>query len=191
MVFYRQLLRGDDTFNIKITADNQNTLRVSVLACNAITCGGVRIVIPTLSNSAGSATDGIPAATVTYQKTGEESVHYIALIVNPYSKLPAGIPDLNDDPPRHPYVLPTYTIEAVSDNNFNQVSDNPYALIIGKILVNGYEVIVNADYIPPCYSVSVHRDLVSLYADIDKYLGSLETACIEIVQNILRKKPTK
>ena len=178
---------GNETFNVKITADNQDTVRVSVLACDAITCGGVRIVLPALSNSAHSETDIIPATTLTFQKTGEEAVYYIALIVNPYNKRPAGSPDLNDDPPRYPYVLPTYTIEAVSDYQFNQVSNNPYALIVGKIAVNGYEAMVDADYLPPCFSVNAHPDLVSLYADIDKYLGLLETTCIEIVQNILRK----
>ncbi len=178
---------GDETFNVRITADNQNTIRVSVLACDAITCGGVRIILPVLSNSAHSETDGIPATTLTFQKTGEEAVYYIALIVSPYNKRPAGSPDLNDDPPRYPFVLPTYTIEAVSDYQFSQVSNNPYALMIGKVVVNGYEVMVDGDYIPPCFSVNAHPDLVSLYADIDKYLGLLETTCVEIVQNILRK----
>jgi hypothetical protein len=178
---------GDDTFNVKITADNQNTLRVAVLACNAITCGGVRVVLPALQSSASSETDGIPATTLTFQKTGDDAIYYIALVVNPYNKRPAGSPDLNDDPPRFPYVLPTYTIESVSEYQLGEFLNNPYALIIGKVLVNGYEVAVDGDYIPPCFSVNSHADLISLYADIDKYLGLLEMTCIEIVQNILKK----
>ena len=178
---------GDNTFDVKITADNQNTLRVSVLACNAITCGGVRIVLPALSTPSNSDADGIPATTLTFSKTGEETVLYIAIVVNPYNKRPAGSPDLNDDPPRYPFVLPTYTIEAVSDYQLSQYLHNPYALIVGKVMVNGNEVVVDSDYIPPCFSINSHADLISLYADIDKYLGLLEMTCIEIVQNILKK----
>src|SRR5688500_6006072 len=42
---------GDNTFNVKTTLDNQHTLRVAVLSCNAITAGGVRIILPSLARS--------------------------------------------------------------------------------------------------------------------------------------------
>src|SRR3954462_3708482 len=40
---------GEDTFNVKISLDNQNALRVSVLSCQAVTLGGIYIAIPSLS----------------------------------------------------------------------------------------------------------------------------------------------
>src|SRR4051794_37333035 len=155
---------GEDTFNIKTTVDNQNTIRVAVLSCNAITSGGVRIILPAGGIAGITGTDGVPSTS--YQlSTLAESLWWIVLTVNPFEKQPFGSPDLDDSPPRYPFVSPIYTVQIVSDNQVAQFNKNPYALSVGKINVNGNEVKVDSDYIPPCFSVSAHPDLVSLHAE--------------------------
>ena len=37
---------GEENFNVKISLDNQESIRISVLSCQAITPGGVTISIP-------------------------------------------------------------------------------------------------------------------------------------------------
>ncbi len=78
-------------------------------------------------------------------------------------------------------------MQVLSEHQYGQVVNHPYALTIGKILVSANEVKVDGNYIPPCFSVSAHPDLVSLYAELDQFLGSLEVSCSQIVQKILRK----
>jgi len=179
---------GDDSFNIKITIDNQNTLRVTMLSCNAITPGGVRIILPLISASGLANTDGIPAISFQFSPSKEETAWWIVLIINPFEKKPAGSPDLADNPPRYPYVLPSYTVKVVSDSQYQQFDQHPYALTVGKVSVSGNEVSVDTDYIPPCFSISAHNDLVSLHGEIDEFLGLLEKRCIQIVQKIYNKK---
>ena len=41
---------GENTFSVRVSLDNQNTLRVAVEACQAITPGGVRISLPAFSS---------------------------------------------------------------------------------------------------------------------------------------------
>jgi hypothetical protein len=178
---------GDETFNVKITVDNQNTLRVAVLACNAITPGGVRIILPSLASSANTDVDGVPATSFQFSPTAGEAVWWVVLTVNPFEKQPAGSPDLDDSPPRFPFVVPTYTVQIISDTQLSQFATNPYALIIGKVFVTANEVKVDSNYIPPSFSISAHHDLVSLYSEIDNFLGGLETRCSQIVQKIYRK----
>ncbi len=178
---------GEDSFNIKITLDNQNTLRVTVLSCNAITPGGVRIILPSMPASGLANTDGIPAISFQFSPSKEETAWWIVLIINPFDKQAAGSPDLADSPPRYPYALPSYIIQVVSDSQYQQFAQHPYALTVGKVSVNGNEVSVDTDYIPPCFSVSAHSDLVSLHGEIDGFLGSLEKRCIQIVQKIFKK----
>ena len=178
---------GADTFNIKTTLDNQNTLRVAVLSCNAITAGGVRIILPAMSASGQADTDGVPATSFQFKPSAGDATWCIILTVNPFEKKPAGSPDMEDSPPRYPYVLPTYTVEVVSENQFSQFLNNPYALTIGKILANGNEVKADLDYIPPCFSITAHPDLVALHAEIDQFLGNLETRSSQIVQKIFKK----
>lgn len=181
---------GEDSFNIKITLDNQNTLRVAVLSCNAVTPGGARIISPAMSVSDlgnTDSTDGVPAASFQFSPSDGETIWWIVIITDPFKKQPAGSPDLADTPPRYPYVLPVYTVQVVSESQYRDYALHPYALIVGKVNINGNQVRVEQDYIPPCFSVSAHPDLVSLHSEIDVFFGSLETRCSQIVQKIFRK----
>jgi hypothetical protein len=179
---------AENTFNLKISVDNQNTLRATVLSCQAITPGGVRINLPALSMSGLSDTDGVPAASFQLQASGNENIWWIVLYVHPFEKQPAGSPDLSENPPRFPYILPTYSVQVLSESQYAQFAQHPYALIIGKAVVNGSEVRVEENYIPPCFSISANSDLVTLHAELDKFLATLETLCSKIVQKIFVKK---
>ncbi|CAN5750923.1 hypothetical protein BH10BAC3_BH10BAC3_36410 [soil metagenome] len=178
--------QNEETYNIKISLDNQNTIRVSVLACHAITQGGVRIAISSLA-SAQQSRDGVPATSFQFSDTGNEPAWWIVLLVNPYERQPAGSPNLEENPPRYPSVVPAYTVQVISDSQYKQYANHPYGIIIGKAVSTGNEVRADDEYIPPCFSISAHPDLVSLYSELDKFLGNLELRCSQIVQKIYKK----
>ncbi len=177
---------GDNTFNVKISLDNQESLRVSVLACNAITPGGVRILIPAPA-LVQAETGNTLTETFPFSAKGNESEWWIFLSVHPFVKQPAGSPDLSENPPRFPFVLPSYSIQLISDNNYKEFAWQPYSLAIGKVLVNGNDVKIENDYIPPSFSVASHPDLVSLLAELDEFLSNIELFSSRIVQKILKK----
>jgi hypothetical protein len=172
---------------VKLSLDNQNVLRVSVLSCQAITPGGVRIYLPATNISAQVASDGVPATTFQFSSASGESVYWAILIVNPFDRQPAGSPDINETPPRYTGVIPSYTVQVISDSQYRQFAAHPYALIVGKVTVNGNDIRVDEEYIPPCYSVSAHPDLLALHGELDQFLSSLEQRCSQIVQKIFRK----
>jgi hypothetical protein len=180
---------GEDTFNVKLSLDNQQTLRVSVLSCQAVTPGGIRINLPAFNGFSRVATDGAPALSFSFsfQEAKAATEWRVILTVNPFDKQPAGNPDLAETPPRYPYVLPSYTIQLVSEHEYNQYMYHPYAITVGKVLVNGNNVSVDYDYIPPCYSLSASPDLVNLHAEIDQFMARLEILCSQVVQKIFQK----
>lgn len=181
-------LAAESTFNVKISLDNQNNLRVAVLSCQAVTLGGARINLPALSISGLSNTDGIPATSFQLSTPpGNESIWWIILYVHPFEKQPAGSADLSENPPRLPYILPSYSVQVLSDNQYRQFAEHPYALTIGKVAITGNEIRVEDDYIPPCFSISANEDLVSLHSELDQFLSTLETRCSQIVQKIFKK----
>lgn len=180
-------LAGENTFNIKIAIDNQNSLRVSVLSCQAVTLGGATISLPAFSTVGQAATGNVLTGTFPFADSKNESTWWIFLFVHPFQKQAAGSPDLAENPPRFPNVLPTYTIELVSDSNYRQFANHPYSLVIGKVAVNGNDVKIEDDYIPPCISITSHPDLISLHSELDKYLADVELHCSQIVQKIFRK----
>ncbi|MCW3092348.1 MAG: hypothetical protein JWP81_3417 [Ferruginibacter sp.] len=178
---------GENTFNVKISLDNQESLRVSVLSCHAITSGGVRLSLPSVSTVAQAETGNILTSIFPFSSSSSETTSWIFLMVHPFEKQPAGSPDLSENPPRFPIVLPTYTLQLVSESNYKEFAHHPYALAIGKVYVNGKDIKIDHDYIPPCFSVNAHPDLISLHGELDKFLADLELFSSQIVQKIYKK----
>ena len=178
---------GEDNFNVKISFDNQNSVRVSVLSCKAITPGGVSIDLPSLSTVLPADSGNILTATFPFSSANSDTTSWIFLFVHPFEKQTAGSPDIIENPPRFPIVLPTYSIRLISESDYRQFAHHPYAIPVGKISVNGNDIKVDDEYIPPCISLNANADLVSLHGELDKYLADLELYCSEIVQKFLRK----
>lgn len=178
---------ASSTFNVTISLDNQNTIRASILNCDAITSGGARINIPGLGIANQLGTDSVPATSFQFSATAGEDIYWVFLMVNPFNQQPAGTPDSTENPPRFPFTQPFYEVQIINNSQYNQFSNHPYALAVGKILLNGSNVMNDDGYIPPCFTLSAHPDLTNLFVEIDQFLSHLELKCSAIVQKILRK----
>jgi hypothetical protein len=180
---------GQDTFNVNISLDNQNTLRVSILTCQAITLGGVLINISASSKIGSNNADAIPAITFPLPQSSGESVFWAVLTVNPFEKQPIGNLVIDETPPRFPFVVPVYNLQVVSDNQYAQFAHHPYSLIIGKVLTKNGSLKVDEQYVPPCISITSHTSLIELYSDLEGFLNRFEVLCSKIIQKIhLRKQ---
>ena len=178
---------GEETFNVKIAFDNQSSLRVSVLACQAVTSGGVHISLPAFSTVGQTDTGNILTTSFPFSASNSESNWWLFLFAHPYEKQAAGSPDLAENPPRFPNALPTYTLQLVSESNYKQQAYHPYGIAVGKVSIVSNDVRIEADYIPPCFSINAHPDLLSLHGELDSYLANVELNCSEIVQKIFKK----
>ena len=178
----------ENTFNVKISLDNQDSLKVSVLSCHAVTLGGMRISIPALSVNGQPDTGNILNTVFPFSSAKTEAAWWIFLFVHPFEKQPVGTPDISENPPRLPFVLPTYTLEMISESNYREFANHPYGISIGKVIQNGSEVKIDEDYLPPCFSIMAHPDLLSLHGELDKYFADIELYCSKIVQKIFVKK---
>lgn len=176
-----------ESFNTVISADNQQSLRVVVHTCRAITRGGIVIDIPSLHGAGLQSEDGVPAITHVLQSGATDVTYWAVLSIQPYDRMPAGEPDKNESPPRFPHTVPAYTIEVVADSQYKQYAHNPYCLTVGKVNISAGVIVVDDNYIPPCYTVASHQDLAALHSDLDKFYGALEMRCIQIVQKIFKK----
>jgi hypothetical protein len=178
---------GENTFNVKVSLDNHKVLRVVVEACQAITPGGVRIALPAFSSLVPNEFDCRPTTIFSFASASEELDWWIVLIVHPFETQPAGTADASEDPPRFANVLPTYTVEVVSSKQYKQFAYYPYAVTIGKVFVFGDDITLADYYIPPCYSVNAHPDLVSLLGEFDIFLSTMERNCTKIIQKIFKQ----
>lgn len=175
---------GEDTFSVKIAVDNQNILKATVLSLQAVTPGGVRIQIPALPSVD---TEAGLSTSFQFSPGAAEAAYWIVLTAQPFDRQPSGNPDPGENPPRYPFVQAGYQVQVVSESQYPQYARNPFALIIGKVVVNGNTIKVEEEYIPPCISVAASPDLMGLHAELDQFLAGLELRCAQIVQKIFKK----
>jgi hypothetical protein len=178
------VLPVENSFNVTINTDNQNTLRVSILSCKAITIGGAYININ--ATEANNHTDSNASVLLSLPSSVNE-VYWVVLILNPFDRIPFGNINPQENPPRFPYVKPGYNIQLAANHELNQYAQNPYALVIGKLEHAGGYLKVDAEYMAPCLSVSASQDLLGLHAELDTFLANLEQACAQIVQKIFKR----
>ncbi|MFT4204253.1 MAG: hypothetical protein QM610_10105 [Chitinophagaceae bacterium] len=173
---------SEENFKVHAAVDNQMTLQVSILSCNAVTRGGVAINIPAAGMPKG--TDSTASVVLRFPSNPSNGVYWIVLLSNPFKLVPFGTPDIGEDPPRIPYVMPEYKLEVVPDDQYVQFVNHPHALFVGKVNVSGTGIVVDEEYIPPCFSVSAHPALIDLYGELGAFYSVLERHCCEIVQKI-------
>lgn len=140
------LLPGSD-FDIQISIDNQNTVRATILNCNAITIGGLPIEISGTKDN--NSTDGNPSVSLPITVGNTNTFFWLMVMIEPFDRVPYGIIDMNESPARYPFVKPSYKVILVENNQLNQFALHPQALVIGKIIVNGATVQVDENYLPP------------------------------------------
>ena len=133
----------------------------------------LRVKITPLTNSIDIQ---MPYPEAVYDLTEEQEIILLAnIVVNPFQNLPFGILNPEENPPRYPFLTPTYKLHLVQEGQISDQSSNVgYQLTVGKIVVSREETYLQPGYIPPCTSTNSHKDLVDVHTNIDKFMGQLE-----------------
>lgn len=148
--------------------------------CRAITSGGYLIQF---EHEAGNYITN----THTFNNSGEGTSWDIILSVNPYERILSGIPDEQEEPPRHPDVDPSVTLHVMPSDRINTDKLNAQQLVIGKICKQGEQYRIDADYIPPCICMLSHPQLVQYFNKFSLLMDNLETASKEIIAKVRNK----
>jgi hypothetical protein len=180
-------LGSDEAVKMIFSIDGQETIKVQLIKCRAITAGGHLIhITPEISSFLENNGSLI---TVDYQIKEGEKECYIVLSINPYTRIPIGDSDPEEEPPRHPFVLPEYKLNIVGKNEINTKEFGNYHITIGKIIFTEKSAPHLAeDFIPPCTSILSHQDLLYTYSEIGTFFNAIEKYSMNIIQKIYQKK---
>ncbi len=182
------LQRGVTTAPVSIIVDidNQNYIHVKVLDCRAVTRGGGRIEIRNNYFTENDLLEAMPQVTISANQSVEQS-YYIALSVNPFERVPFGVPAPDENPPRLPNVLPKYSLSVHAEEEKDTVY-NENSLIIGKLHFVDNKPEIDDSYIPPCQTIFSHPKLVEYHAQLIKVMGQIEIDIVDILHGIKDKK---
>jgi len=159
-------------------------VEIELRRCNAITAGGCRIDFNPSDSS------GYLKLNHVFEESDnpQENVWDVILIVHPFGRVPVGVPDQDETPPRHPHADKKYVLSVTSKGQINAEELGMHNLIIGRIVKNGNRYEVDRSYIPPCTSMLSHPDLKQYYERFGQYLNDIEVSSHKIIQKILERE---
>lgn len=168
-------------FEISERATRQVELRLR--QCNAVTAGGTRIyLMPETYDEqivrSWSFADQEP------QEEGQVNYYSVVLGVNPYERVPAGVPDPEETPPRHPHTAPAYELVILPAEQVSAGEMGLHHLVIGQLIQKNGRVSVNDRYIPPCTSIISHPALIQYYERFSTLLNELQISSFRIIEKI-------
>lgn len=167
---------GENQVSSRFEISEQLTGKVEIKlrSCNAITGGGCRI-----SYNPGQSNYLLYTHTFSEEKESQAKGNGfwdVILTVDPFKRIPTGIPDGEETPPRHPDTTEYYGLTIVPQGQVNKEQLGMFHLVIGRIRQNGNRYEVDTQYIPPCVNMSSHPDLLDYYERFGSYLNDIERA---------------
>ena len=165
-------------FTVKET--QSENYKVSLSQCRAITQGGCRIevleggeeITSTIQVSADIAKKGI-------------GVFDVILTVNPFLRVPAGTPNAEEQPPRHPFEKPQIGISVVPADQINATDLGEHFIIIGRLHLKSNEFVFDQRFIPSCTAIIAHPSLKNIYNTLGGYLNEIQSYSTNIVKKVL------
>lgn len=180
---------GDNAVDIKLSLDGQNTIVAQLSNCIAITSGGIFIEINEATKRLLQEHSSFKKIRTNFDlENAEGQEFYIVLGVDQYNRISVGETNTEENPPRHPYSLPKYTLGIVSADELENAALGGNFITIGKLAINAGSPELLLDYIPPCTTVKSHPDLMYIYTELGVFLTSIEKYSLQVIQKILQKK---
>ncbi len=181
-------LGKENAVDMALSIDGQDTLKVVLNRCRAVTKGGIIIDISKAISSALEKQGTIIKADYKIDSSKTDKEYYVVLSVDPHVRIPFGDTISGEEPPRHPYVLPKYVLAVVDFEAVNESEFGDQHITIGKIMFKDEKFILDPNFVPPCISVQSHQDLKFLYQSMNEFFNTLEKYVMTIIQKIYQKR---
>jgi len=175
------------SIDFSVDVDDQRNLKFRLTRCYAISKGGIVVDVDSFDDKSNTSKVFSFEESINLSKL-ESGVYYLLLTINPYIRIPIGIANAEENPPRNPFVRPKYSIGVVNHANID-VSDLGGEFIpIGKLEISADGVQILKNYIPPCTSISSHHQLIAFHNRLSEFLSKIESDIITIIGKIHRKQ---
>jgi hypothetical protein len=184
------LHQGHPPVKLFLSIDNQQQVLLRVQYCRAITRGGYYLhyeedaSLFANSFSTSLLQTSVPLRALTDKGT---ACLYVVLTVDPFQRTVSGDADPEEIPARLPYTRPAVQLSLLPMEAGTQHAIGAFQLPVGKVKIEDQKVLLDETYIPPCVSVSSHRELLDIYATIEQFYNKVESCGVQIVQKIIQK----
>jgi len=173
----------------RVSCDFEMTERVTrqvelrLRHCNAVTAGGMRIHIQPDAYEE-QLVRTFSFAEEAPQEDGQVNYYSVVLSVNPYERVPAGTPDPEETPPRHPHVLNGIDLVVLPAEQVSAAEMSLNHLVIGQLVRKNGHISVNEQFIPPCTAIVSHPALIRYYEQFSSLLNDIQMSSFRIIEKV-------
>ncbi|KIA93794.1 hypothetical protein OC25_12190 [Pedobacter kyungheensis] len=160
--------------DIEIIEKATNHIEIRVNYCNALTSEGCHIDIAQANHTEMLVHNH-------YFGQSEPRNYAILLAVNPFNRVPAGMPNPEENPIRYPELAKSYAIVVLPESEVNAQGADSYFLTIGQVYYENGRLSINRSYIPPSSTVASHPALIRYYESLSVLLNDMQLACFKII----------
>ncbi len=176
-------------FNIHASLDNQQHVQIRLVNCRAITAGGYVVHIEDGNHVGNHINAPLPELITSYDALKHDSTSYfVILTIDVYDRVPTGIVDEKEIPPRLPYAIPKLTLSILPEAECNQRNPGLYQLILARLVINEGRLELDGNYIPPCVACESNEDLTEIFYGLEEFLSKMELYALQINQKVIQKK---
>lgn len=169
---------GNGMIELKLMGHGEYT-KIHLLSYAGVTPGGYLILIDKKEEG-----EGISCSCPMGEESSEEGWD-IVLSVSPYTRCPCGVPDLQETPPRYPYVEPSYKLSLVSRKSDNYERENVFGVIVGLLRREKSDYSLDRNYIPPALTMSSHPNLYEYTNEFTLRVRTIDAALHKIIERVL------
>jgi hypothetical protein len=174
--------RQGNSSEFDISEQVTGRVEIRLRRCNAITSSGCRI-----SFNPGQSDYLLYTHSFDKEKDKESTTTQfwdVILSVDPFKRIPTGIPDIEETPPRHPCVIECCRLSMAPQGKIDHEQPELHHLVIGRVRRQDGRYEVDTNYIPPCTSMGSHSDLLDYYERFGTYLNDIERASKVIIGKV-------
>jgi predicted component of type VI protein secretion system len=173
--------------DVKINETGPGTIEIKLIFCSAVTSGGFKIYADNRQQNNPQLVKEIKIRQENNIGNNELAWFDLILVADPFHRTPAGIPSLEENPPRHPFSDVTYQLQILPSEQVRQSDLGPYHFVIGKVKNKNNHLTLAENYIPPCSSVSSHPSLIEFHTFCVNTVQKIQSTSFQIVRKIHEK----
>lgn len=163
----------DPSMSLSIVGTNEYA-KVVLSAYHGITQGGYLVDFE-------SSTDAVSCACATDGQISEQGWD-IVLSVSPFDRNPCGEPDMKENPPRYPFVEPSYKLSAVAREKSYVNHYGPYDVVVGVMFKNDNSYRLDPSFIPPALTMNSTPELTAYMKEFSKSIANIKNSVSTIME---------
>ncbi|MCQ2217572.1 MAG: type VI secretion system baseplate subunit TssK [Paludibacteraceae bacterium] len=169
---------GVESLSLSLRGRGEQT-KVVLKSYNGIVPGGVVVCLDRQE-------EGLECSCDTLEVASEDGWN-VVLSVSPFDRNPCGVPNMQEQPPRYPFVEPTYKLDLMARQKNLSDDYGPFSVIIGLLRKKDESFVLDANYIPPSVSMRSCEGLKSLHKRFSSYLSDIKMALSIVLEKSLEQ----